>query len=411
MKNIDRHIHLEGAISTETVWRIMTVIEEDTTKVQKEDFWNWVVFDEPYIPEKKIQRFSNINSIDDAKKIFLDGTIQERRRYLEYTGGITNTSIAHENTGFRHFMNRCYGIRAVLFRPGSPYYDTSISKKIMCLALRDISSQAEDQSISALHLRFKFDRLNCSLAAHYNMDFMKTVFAIASQIERDSGVGLRFYLPLRRNPTRQIRNANCEFSSDVYTWFDQRWLRPLSELSVQELDRIAGVDIVGNENHKDDTPADLKNNLCYINYFIKGLQKLKKEKIGGYSDKITVTAHVGENYGARVARGLEILENVVDDLDDLNFIIHGTILGRADETTFHRIVTKIKDKGIGVLASIYSNLHTGVIGKPSEYPAWRLATAGVQLFPSSDDPGASGITFSMEKRLLETIIGGKNVSQ
>ena len=45
MKNIDRHIHLEGAISTETVWRIMTVIEEDTTKVQKEDFWNWVVFD------------------------------------------------------------------------------------------------------------------------------------------------------------------------------------------------------------------------------------------------------------------------------------------------------------------------------------------------------------------------------
>jgi len=403
----DRHIHLEGAISTEAVRKIAQLIEDEATDEQKEDFWKWIVYHHPYESDgDKVLRFSDIADVNMAKEVFLHRPIEELKRYIEYHAAIAGKAIEVEDTGFRKFMHRCYGPRAVIFRPGKPPFSPELLKKICAIAIEDVAQSAIKQGIRVLDLRVKVDRLNESLAANNNIDFIKTLIAVAKETEEkvDHAARLNFVIPIRRSPARNMKKDKGFAGKDPGEWIKERWVAPLAELSSEELERIIGVDVVGNELKAGESTQYLRDNIAYLSLFVKELRALRGAKGLVHPDDVIVFAHAGENVVKKWKRGLRIIEDLVNNLEGLRYIVHAAALAHADNDTFLRITDAMRKKHITVLASITSNLQTEAIKKKSQYPAKRLQDAGIEVIATTDDPGASATDLPKEEKLLKQVL-------
>jgi adenosine deaminase len=189
----------------------------------------------------------------------------------------------------------------------------------------------------------------------------------------------------------RLRKAAMRYIYEYY-------IKPLEALSKKELSYLRGVDITGNEiNSTEDT---LKS-IAYINHFIEKILQLREKE--GIDSEFTVYAHVGEVFRTP-EEGLEAIKIYAEQLKGIKYIVHAAALRYADMDRFKEICGILKAKKIGILISLASNLSTGAIEEISQYPAVSLIEAGVEVYPTTDDPGALGIDLKNEVMLLNRLI-------
>ncbi|MBU4312050.1 MAG: TIGR00730 family Rossman fold protein, partial [Candidatus Omnitrophica bacterium] len=428
----DRHIHLEGAISTKAIREIIRVIIPLMSEEEKIFFWDLMAFHRE-ADGRKLQRFKGIN----AKKISeimldlenKDPNFKELSKYTEYNRKVIHSSIIALHSGLRAYLHTAYALGAVLFHT----HNEKVLSVVSDMALRDIAQFALNDRVSELDLRIKLDKPGKKV----NLAMAKALVGAAEKAEawsKERGWPLRinFVLIFNRNimgqaleventpeVIKRILSMKMEDPVGAYMYIRENLITPLDSLSDKEISRFIGVDIIGLRKCSPEEFANpaytinyflwARRNIQFINFFIEELDKLRKNK--GIDEELTVYAHLGEDFDdPRVE--LSIIQVFLRDLIKINYLVHGTVFSYSylKNHPFSwksplEIFRLMRERNVKLLAAISTNIRTGVIKSAWQYPAGGLVEAGIEVIPTTDNPRVSKTTLSNEERILREIIG------
>ena len=431
--NRDRHIHLEGAVSTQALREMARSIIPLMTVEEKDDFWDLMAYHrEP--DGKKIQRFVDMTP-ERMKEVFLDPGnndpyFENLTKYSVWNHDIIHPEMRKINSGLRKYLHTFYAVGAVFFETT----DKRILRKVCPIAMRDIASSASDEGVDELDLRVKFDKPG----QRFNVDLYRELAGAAEDAERSirargGHVKINFVVPFNRNivgaalgadeSAESIRKTLHEWNDDneakIKKYINERYINPLSGLSRQELARLKGIDVVSNRKFTSEDLSGIDSvenyyrwtdkNVKFINYFSEEVRKLLGTSASGESD-FDVYAHIGEDYFDPVIEYNYLRLNVLG-LKGLNYLVHGAVIGELESRGLaaeaDELLDAMQERGIKVLASLSSGLHTGALQTADDYPVQMLMDHGIEVMPSTDDPRASGTTLFMERRLLDQVSGNE----
>ncbi|RLJ01211.1 MAG: hypothetical protein DRP08_05835, partial [Candidatus Aenigmatarchaeota archaeon] len=440
----DRHIHLEGAISTQGIREIVRKIIPLMSDEERERFWNLtayhperIVDDRGKIRTVKFQRFKDMDPAQMERLILdpynEDPYCQRLSLYTEYNPDVVSPSILLLDSisptsvkfSLRSYLHTFYAMGAILF----DIENEDVIKVVSKMGLEDVAKNALKDGVNILDLRIKLDKPK----SMFNIELMKALSESARGImkeykEKGIPVQINFVIPFDRNilarllkkesPREMGRFPLDEYEQEkLFNYIQKNFILPLRELKPYQLAMFRGIDITGNRKPfllELESPAYLsiyilwvRKNLIAINYFIEELEKLRKEK--GIAEPLTVYAHLGEYFDDPIVE-LSTIKIYLQDLIRLNFIIHGAVFRYLAlepsiiSSTPEEFFELMREKGIKVICSLSSNLHTHCIEKIEDYPVKFLLRNGIEVLPSTDNPRVDKTTLSKEKELLNRIV-------
>ncbi|MBU2504655.1 MAG: phosphodiester glycosidase family protein, partial [Candidatus Omnitrophica bacterium] len=423
----DRHIHLEGAISTRGIRQICRCLDNMMSAEESKRFWDLMVYHPFEHGKPKIQRFPDVNNPEKMKEIILDPQnldpdCQNLRRYAEYNSSWSEMPVIESK--LRVYLSRAYALGAVLFDQHFFLENYEILELVVDMAVYDVAAFALREGINELDLRVKFDRTEYEKVGNvYDVKFIRAVIKGVENAERKAksqgkNIRINIVLPISRTLSNRIAEWGFSEAKDkaVMDYVDNCLIAPLANLSKDELRRVIGVDIVGREigsgyyDREDAYKEIIFKNIEYLNYFISRLDTLREER--GIKDRLIVYAHAGEDFGNNAVYGIWMIKTLAERLHSLKFIVHAAALGWVDPESveFREVVRILKERDIGILASISSNLHTDAIDCFGRHFARALYAAGVEIFATTDNPRASDTSLSKETALLNKLLGYEAVA-
>ncbi|MBM3254431.1 MAG: hypothetical protein FJZ16_09280, partial [Candidatus Omnitrophica bacterium] len=402
----DRHIHLEGAISTEAIRNICHRLDTFMSEEERVRFWDLMTFD-PQPNGARLQRFPDITTPQKMREIVLDpqdkdADCRNLRRYSEYNP--LWSALPGVTSKVRVYLIRSYSMGSALFDTRFIIDNPRVIQVVAEMALEDVVQNAINEGIGELDLRVKADKREFEKGGNrYDPEFLRALISAVEKaegkaVEKGESITINLVLSFSRKVRRRITNWDDEEA--VKTYIDNNLIGPLRTLEISDLSRIRGIDIVADELCG---PQEVRENIPYINYFIDTLVRLRQDR--NIRGEFVVYAHAGEAF-RDPSDGVEMVRVLIEGVHGLRYVVHAAVLGwiPSDSKTFREVVGILKQKNIGVLVSITSNLQTGAIDSLGQHPAGVLYREGIRIFATTDNPRASATSLSREEKKLGLLL-------
>ena len=218
------------------------------------------------------------------------------------------------------------------------------------------------------------------------VEFLDRVHKIMPDIEKETGVKLRFLAAIRRIPLTFVNDdKNEDYLRDS--------INVLKAVSISPY--VVGCDFIGEES----------NDISELQPIITEIVKYVREQDSGY----TIRMHAGENDSLKdnVANSIKCVKNALVDGQEMPRVRIGHGLYTSDFNTEEgkKLVEDIKEAGAIMEFQITSNVRLNNLSRISKHPLKKYLQNDVKCIQGTDGCGFYGIDTIDEQLALQNLLG------